>query len=300
MIQHGEVEEKLQRGFALIARSGNDPDLLGMALLAIHGALEAFLRGQLSARQDLTPDERRLVDLQHVSGAPLVALVQRYLGLGRDQLEILREMNSTRRGLVRGDPLAIDAGEVLAFAHFVEAQCGQRGALDEALINYRQARAGAAATIANDAGPPRPRGISLGWLLLIALGIIAMLALVRLGYETVDVNRVMVAVGIAGAPTVTPGPTPTIAPPTPPPRTARVVRLGGAIGWMHQAPQFTSPTLPPRLAEGTEVELLDEQAGDTDGNLWRLVRYNGYDGWIPANNLDVQPPASYTHSHSSE
>ena len=43
------VQQKLQKGRRLLDKAGNDSDLLGSALLPIHGALEDVCRDWLSA-----------------------------------------------------------------------------------------------------------------------------------------------------------------------------------------------------------------------------------------------------------
>jgi hypothetical protein len=288
-----EVEEKLRRGLTLIERSGGDRDLLGVALLALHGALEAHFRAALSERQDLTADERRLVDEQAVSGAPLIAMVRRYLGLGREQLALIDEANGYRRSLARGEPFDAPPGAVLNYARFVEAQCGMRGALDEALIERRHLRAQQAADeppAADKVPADEPhRGISVWRLLVFAVLIVALLGAARVIYGMVGDVHLVDLLGLAGEPTVTPSPTAAALTPSPQPRLARVVRLGGGPGWLRETASFTSATLPPRISEGQEVVLLDQQAADTDGNRWQLVSFDGYEGWCPVNNIEILP-----------
>jgi hypothetical protein len=278
-----DTEDKLRRGCRLLARARQDADLLGPALLAIHGAYETQLRARLSARLDLTSEERLSVDERQVSGAPLLALAQRYGGLSRAELEWLRWANEQRRGLARGEPFAGDEAALLGYARFVEAECGLPGLLD-GVLDDEQASASSAARRA----PPA----WAAWLRRAAPPLLALAALIGLGwyaYWTIDPPRLLGAVGLLPQPTVTPGPTATPLPPTPPPRRARIVRLAGGPGWLHAEPNFNSPTLPPRLREGDEVILLGRQQPDIDGNLWVYVSVGGYDGWSPANNLEPIP-----------
>lgn len=282
-----DVEEKLERGYALIGRSAGEPEMLGMALLAIHGALEAQLRSELRARQDLTADERRMVVEPGASGAPLIALAQRYLGLGHDELELVRAATLQRRDLARGEPYRGSAAFVASYARVVEARCGLGGALDAALIEYRHTRMPPPEPPPAPVQPPRRRRISIGGIVAVTIMLLALLFAASLLYGLLDVERMASAVGLGAPPTVTPGPQATAGPPTPGPHTAKIVRLGGSIGWLRETASFAAPTLPPRLAEGAQVTLLDQQAADTDGNIWQFVSYDGYDGWVPQNNLEM-------------
>jgi hypothetical protein len=90
--------------------------------------------------------------------------------------------------------------------------------------------------------------------------------------------------------TVAPTLTPTLAAtPTPRLRQARIVRLGGGPGLLHESPGFNTPVLSVILKEGDVVELLDREKRDVEGNAWRLVAIGDTVGWSPANNLEALP-----------
>jgi hypothetical protein len=90
--------------------------------------------------------------------------------------------------------------------------------------------------------------------------------------------------------TATPAFTPTPAPtPTPTVRQARIVRLGGGPGLLHESPGFNTPVLSVILKEGDVVELLNRQKQDAEGNSWRLVAIGDTVGWSPANNVEPIP-----------
>jgi hypothetical protein len=85
------------------------------------------------------------------------------------------------------------------------------------------------------------------------------------------------------APTFTPTPAAT---PTPTVRQAKIVRLGGGPGLLHESPGFNTPVLSVILQEGDVVELLGRRKQDAEGNLWQLVAIGDTVGWSPANNLE--------------
>lgn len=145
--------DKLERGFRLLARSGGDPDTLGVALLAIHGALEDHLRGQLLARADL--DERARRQLEHYSGwLPLVRLAQQYLNLSPGQRRAIQEAGLLRQGFAYGEPFAGSVGTLLHYGRLVETLCGRAGLLRQTLLAER--RAAEEADGSGAAAPPLP------------------------------------------------------------------------------------------------------------------------------------------------
>jgi hypothetical protein len=281
------VEEQLQRGAILIERATGDADLLGVALLALHGALETYLREQLRLRQDLTPEERHQVDVAQVSGAALLTLARRYLKLGPDQLEVIVGAGDWRRSLARGEPFDGTEDEVRGYARFVAALCGLGGTLDEAMLEWRE-------RLRDERYQPRrvvsePR--SLPWGSMLA-GVLLIGALLFTGWATtrlLPTDNLLAAFGLAPQPTVTPAPPQATLFPAPRRQTAVIARLSGGPGWLHEVPEFGSATLPIRLSEGMVVTLLDQQRNDADGNLWQLVTINGYIGWSPLNNLEMVP-----------
>lgn len=289
------VDEKLRRGFELIARSSGDSDLLGVALLAIQGALEDHLRVVLGARPDLSAEDRQLLAARGAGPLTLIELAHKYGELNREERLAVLEAASLRQRFARGEPFDGRVGSVLRYGRFVELLCGRRGLLDQVLIEQRRARARAAAAWESSdaargaAGVPRtptqpePAGIPLGRFMALAALIVVLLCGIWLSTQ-LDVRRILVALSALPPPTVTSGPTAAL-PATPAPQRARIVRLGGGPGWLHTDPSFTSGTLPIPLSEGMEVTVLDRTLADADGTTWRYVSVGGYEGWVPANNL---------------
>ena len=61
---------------------------------------------------------------------------------------------------------------------------------------------------------------------------------------------------------------------------------------MHEPAGYNTPTLPPRLLEGTVVALVDAEPVDADGATWVKVAYGGYEGWVPIQNVDQSASAA--------
>ena len=57
----GAIDARLERGVAIFRRAGDDTALLGAALLAFHGGLEAYLDEELAGQPDLGAAERELI-----------------------------------------------------------------------------------------------------------------------------------------------------------------------------------------------------------------------------------------------
>lgn len=288
-----EVDQKLRRGFELIERSGGDADMLGVALLSIHGALEDHFRATLSARPDLSAEDRAALAERGAGWLTLVKLMQKYGTISSVQRRTILEANDIRQSFAHGEPFNGRVSSLLRYGRFAETLCGRSGLLDQVLVERRYARAASAeesratAPRAYDRAAPAPQrsGLTLGQFLSVA-ALIVVLALGVWAYNAIFH-------GASGAPPSSGVDATAALPPTPAPLQARVINLGGAIGWLHDAPTFDSGTLPIQLKEGMQVVLGDQQQTDADGHVWRFVSVGGYDGWCPADNLqlDIAPNA---------
>lgn len=292
-----DIDEKLRRGLILIERSGGDADLLGAALLSIHGALEDGLHAALLQHPKLTPADREILAERNQGWLPRANLALKYGLLTREQRQRILEANDVRQGFAHGEPLHWGVPELRRYSQFVAVLCGRRALLEQ--IQRRRdlaARAPGIPASGSNAGADRQRdqpAMGRGRSRLTGLILAGALVLVLVAFGGVALSRPAGLAGLAEimrlvrAPTATPIPTPS--PPTPTPRIieARLVRLGAGPGWLHDAPNFASPTLPIPLQEGHTVTVLERQQTDSSGTLWRYVSVGGYEGWCPANNLEL-------------
>ena len=277
-----DVDEKLRRGFILIERSRTDSDLLGVALLAIHGALEDYFREVLSTCSSLSAQERQSLIRRDTGWLKLVEMMQQHTGLNVEHRRIVLDANEIRQSFAHGRPFRWRVSDVLRYGRFVEAMCGRQGLLEEILIERRATRAATEPIpIVEERSPPR-RGIAIGNLIAILLFIAVIIGGWQV-YTRLDIPRLLSVLDAVPTRTAT-----SAAPLTSPPSTTRqaqIVGLGGGPGWLHETPDFSSGTLPIRLGEGMQVTVLGQEQTDSDGLLWRYVSVNGYEGWCPAKNL---------------
>jgi hypothetical protein len=282
-----DVDDKLQRGFMLLERAATDSDLLGVALLAIHGALEDRFRQTLSARPTLNLAERQALVRRDITGPALVEMMEQHAGLPADQRRIVLDALEIRQNFINGRPFRWRVNDMLRYARFVETVCDQRGLLDEILTERRAARAETEPIPALREPQSRFRPLLSIWnAIALALFVCVIIAGVQI-YNYLDIETLFSNADAA----VTPPPVTSAAnanarpTPTSTARQARITGLGGGPGWLHELPNFDSNTLPIRLGEGMRVTVLEPEQTDSDGLLWRYVSVEGYEGWCPAPNL---------------
>lgn len=283
------TEEKLRRGFGLVERAESDSDLLGVGLLAIHSGLEDHLRGALSNLPTVSEAERQRLIRRELGWNALADLAQQHLGLTDEQRKLVLGAQEVRRSFIQGNPFRWRVGDVLRYGRFVETFCGVEGLLDEILIERRaerRSRPQPAATPAPIA--PGPSQNSFLWNVIRLAIVVGVFGAIGAGlFATYQWVSDELLPELSPQPAAT-APTSAVAPvaaPSPTTRTARIVNLGDGPGWLHEQPNFSSATLPPRLKESDEVRLLDEPPVDADGTTWVFVEAQGYKGWSPANNV---------------
>lgn len=298
----GDVDGKLRRGIILVEDADGDADLLGVALLALHGAIEDYLHAALLAHPQISPEERQILAERNLGWVPRANLAQKYGLLTREQRQRILEANDARQAFAHGAPLNWRDSDLRRYAQFAAGLCGRQALLGR----QRGAEAGRSSTQPatgpirpaapagrrrdQEVAPPLP-GSRFPRLLINLLVVLALLlggvALSR-RYD-ISIARISRSIGLIAPPTATPTATPI--PPTPTPRViqARLVDLGDGPGWLHDTPDFASGTQPIRLSEGQIVILLERQQTDAAGNLWRYVSVGGYEGWCPDNNLEILP-----------
>lgn len=285
------VEEKLRRGFGLVERAESDSDLLGVGLLAIHSALEDHMRGELSNHPAVGEAERQRLIRRELGWNMLVDLAQQHLGLTDEQRKLVLGAQEVRRSFIQGNPFRWRVGDVLRYGRFVETFCGIEGMLDEVLIERRAERRNRPLPTAAPApAAPESTGNSFLWNIIRLAIVVGVFGAIGAGlfatYQWVrdELLPELSPQSAVSAPTSAVAP---VAAPSPVTRTARIVNLGGGPGWLHEQPNFSSATLPPRLSEGDVVNLVNEPPVDADGTTWVLVEAQGYRGWSPANNVQV-------------
>ncbi len=296
----GDVDEKLRRGITLVERADGDADLLGAALLALHGAIEEYVHAALLAHPQLSPDERQILAERNLGWVPRANLAQKYGLLTREQRQRILEANDVRQAFAHGAPLRWRDADLQRYSQFVAELCGRQALLKrERGAAARQPPAKHAARPARPSAPARrqraqPVSVLDSRFSRILIGLLIVLALLLGGVAlsrryNISLARFSRAVGISAQPTAMPTATPIPPTLTPTIIQARLIGLGDGPGWLHDTPDFASGTLPIPLREGLIVTLLDQQQADAAGNLWRYVAVGGYEGWCPDTNLEILP-----------
>lgn len=308
-----EQSTHLTRAVDVIRRAGDDQDLIGVALLALQGALNQHLRAMLESNPGLSAIDRDLLAAPAIPTSQLIEVCRRYGDLDREQSWRIIEAERLRVAFARGEPFRGSPSEIRGYARFVADLCG-RPDIAQQLGGIPAARSTGRLVDSDDDEmdddqDPQPVGPYYtimrwipGMLLAAVLAGGAWLLLGRAGDDTPQPLATRVATNPTAegpdrvatlSPDATLGPivvaqgTPTALPsPTAAPRQGRIVRLGGGPGWLHDAPTFESPTLPIRLSEGQVVAIVGPQQTDAQGTRWIFVAVGGYEGWSPENNVE--------------
>jgi hypothetical protein len=320
------VDDKLRRGYELAAHANGDPDALGLALLALHGALEEHLDESLRQLDGLTADERQAMLEPGYGWSRRLELAQRHRLVTRDQAEAIYEVNRQRNAFAHGGAYLGRQRDLDGYATLVASLVGRRQtaarpvvASDEARPSPARAASGPPPAVRRPSPARASEGTTVAsasawsqraavrstrrrdlvpdspWVRA-AIGAIAVLVVVLALWRALPRSDGEQPQEITSRgplqQQITPGPTAPPASPTPAVRQGRIVGLGGGIGLMHEPAGFDTPTLPPRLLEGTVVTMVETETVEAGGSTWVKISYGGYEGWVPVQNVDQSAPAA--------
>jgi tetratricopeptide (TPR) repeat protein len=118
-----QAQEKLQLGLERLRKADNDPDLLGLALLSFHGALEDHFRDVLISTNAMPPEQRaRVQDAREVQWKEIIDLMQRYHHLNDNHRNWILSIDRLRQGAGHGGRFTGTRLEVEKYGDFVRAQ----------------------------------------------------------------------------------------------------------------------------------------------------------------------------------
>lgn len=120
-----EVQSKLQRGLAILSSSTpEESEILGLALIKLHGALEDHIRRALVQRM---PNELRDVidDAGKTQWKDLLEYGRQYIGLTESDSRVIMDANRDRQQFAHGGSYSGGRAQIENYAAFVKHWCNQ-------------------------------------------------------------------------------------------------------------------------------------------------------------------------------
>ena len=114
------IHNKLQLGLERLLKAGDNPDILGLALISLHSALEEYFRSCLASNSSVPLSEREIIsDPRRMQWKGLLDLMQQYGGLNNDQRQYIFRMNRFHQHVVQGNSFIGTRSELEQYANFV-------------------------------------------------------------------------------------------------------------------------------------------------------------------------------------
>jgi TM2 domain-containing membrane protein YozV len=114
------AKKKLADGRLALAKAGDDPDLLGVALTKIHAALEEACRTWLSAPTIAQSHRLNVQNRAQVSWKELLALMTKYYQWSDRDVAYVRRFNSLRNQAAHGEEFQGKRQDVENYASYIE------------------------------------------------------------------------------------------------------------------------------------------------------------------------------------
>ncbi len=121
------IQEKLNNGRDRLNKAGNDADMLGLALISIHGALEDACRSWLSAPHLKSQHGVDVQDRSQASWQVLLKLMPQYSGWSQSDVRYVAKMNSLRNEISHGGRLESSHADIEKYLNFVEGAIARDG-----------------------------------------------------------------------------------------------------------------------------------------------------------------------------
>lgn len=139
------VDKKLQRGFTLAAQSDGHPDLLGVAMVAFHSALEDHFDEVLSRMPQIDQQVREALAAGRAGWLQRANLAQEHDLITREQRQMILDVNRLRQEFAHGLAFNGSVESVETYGRFVAEICGRT--IPQPRRARRAARAADGATI---------------------------------------------------------------------------------------------------------------------------------------------------------
>jgi TM2 domain-containing membrane protein YozV len=114
------AKKKLADGRLTLAKAGNDPDLLGVALTKIHAALEDACRGWLSNLEVAQHHQKNVYNCRQISAKELLKLMSKYYQWTSEDVEYVCQFSDLRDRVIRGDEFKGSEQDLENYAIYVE------------------------------------------------------------------------------------------------------------------------------------------------------------------------------------
>jgi hypothetical protein len=297
--------EKLELGLQRMAKAGDDPDLLGLALQSLHGALEDGFRARLAADAHMPPDQREaMLDPKRVQWKELLDAMQLYGDLSAHDRDVIWRANGQRTRVAHGGRYSGTRAELMHYADLVQKLCGYTApaklakatAGHSAKASRPASEKSAPRASANTEAPEIPRALRahaptvpqrtrIGWwsiALAVAL-LVGLAAFVVLRSAAQPLAQLAAAPASPSAPIETRAAAPTGIPTqggasAPTPATPRAATVNTADGLNVRSDHSSRAAVLGVLPNGARVAVLAGPV-DADGHTWWQIAANGQQGW---------------------
>ncbi len=292
------VIEKLELGLQRMAKANTDPDLLGLALQSIHGALEDTFRARLAADPHMPSDQREAVlDPKRVQWKELLDAMQLYGNLSTQDRELIWRANGQRTRVAHGGRYNGTRAELARYASLAQQLCGYTapakppkapaGSAAKALrpTSEKPVPRASTSTEAPDIpravrthAPPSPQRTRIGWwsIVLAVVLLVGLASFVVLRGATRPLTQLAAAPAHPSALAEATAAAPTAGPPTP--ATPRAATVNAPDGLNIRRDHSSRAAILGALPHGARVTVLGGPV-DADGHTWWQIAANGQQGW---------------------
>jgi hypothetical protein len=112
---------KLKLGLERLSKAEKDRDLLGLALISLHGALEDHFRYWLKSNSSVPLSKREFIfNFKQIQWKDLLDLMQQYGGLNKNQCNYIFDMNKLRQAVGHGGQYTGTRSQLEKYAGFVQ------------------------------------------------------------------------------------------------------------------------------------------------------------------------------------
>jgi Bacterial SH3 domain len=284
--------EKLELGLQRLAKAGDDPDLLGLALQSIHGALEDTFREQLAADPHMPSDQREAVlDPKRVQWKDLLDAMQLYGNLSVQDRELIWRANGQRTRVAHGGRYNGTRAELARYASLVQQLCNYTAPAKppKAAAKAPRPTSEQSTLRAGTEAPDIPRAVRtqtrtipqrtrIGWwsIVLVVVLLVGLASFVVLRNAARPLAQLAAAPASPSTIAEATAAAPTAGPPTA--TTPHAATVNAPDGLNIRRDHSSRAAILGALPNGTRVTVLAGPV-DADGHSWWQIAADGQQGW---------------------